>query len=354
MIPVPLFSTAFLVVLGISSLAALALLLWLLVLAIFRSARQWWGQHRVVSWSLLAVLLVLCVPQAYLVYVWHVVGEEVQQEEAARHPTLTGPARIRGLDLPAGTRLSLPSSHEQQDAEEAEFPVPTVIHGIPALSVRFSSTWDDQAPPGSSVELPVFELRVAQPVSVDGWRCNVDKAVRVAVRAQTQSELRGCLLAEGNRVAGLDIPPGSELMRYTTTYGDGLHDANVWRIDVHAPLQLGPLPLSGVTLLLDRERKLFGFESANLAGDFTLGEMSYPAGTQLQSVNRTLRDRAPGAWLFTPVNGKAAQRKGGETVPAGMTVVQQPDGRVEGELPNERAGVFVFETFDFSAEDSGS
>jgi len=354
MIPVPLFSPALLVMLGVSSLAVLALLLWLLVLCLFRSARQWWGRHRLASSGLLVVLLVLCAPQAYMTYVWHVVGEEMQQEEAARHPTLTQPARIRGLDVPAGTRLSLPGSHDWQAAEEMEFPSPTLIHGVPALAVRFSSAWDDQAPAGSSVELPVHELRIAVPATVDGWHCSPQAPLRLAVRAGSEILLMGCQVAAGNRVAGLDIPPGSELLRYTTTYGDGLRDPNVWRIDVHAPLQLAQLPLSGVTLLLDRERRLFGFESGNLARDFTLGEMSYPAGTQLQSVNRTLRDRAPGAWLFTPVNGSAARRADGTTIPEGMTVVQQPDGRLEGELPNERAGVFVFDTFDFSPDDSGS
>lgn len=354
MIPVPLFSTTFLVVLGVSSLALLALLIGVLVLALSRSARQWWGRHRAVSWSLLVVLLMLCFPQAYMAYVWHVVGEEMQQEEAARHPTLFEPARIRGLDVPAGTRLSLPGSHDWQAAEEVEFPAPTLIHGVPALAVRFSSTWDDQVPAGSSVELPVHELRIAAPATVDGWHCGMEAPLRLAVRAESEVLLMGCQVAAGIRVAGLDIPPGSELMRYTTTYGDGLRDPNVWRIDVHTPLQLAQLPLSGVTLLLDRERKLFGFESANLARDFTLGEISYPAGTQLQSVNRTLRDRAPGAWLFTPVKGNAARRADGRTIAEGMTVVQQPDGRLEGELPNERAGVFVFDTFDFSPDDSGS
>ena len=82
--------------------------------------------------------------------------------------------------------------------------------------------------------------------------------------------------------------------------------------------------------------------------------MSYPAGTLVRSVNRTLRDRAPGAWLFTPVNGQVARRGEGGTVAEGMTVIQQPDGRIEGELPNDQAGVIVFDTFDFSSEDSGS
>ncbi|MFJ3259239.1 hypothetical protein ACIPK7_03200 [Pseudomonas sp. NPDC086581] len=354
MIPVPLFSTTFLVVLGVSSLAVLVLLLWLLMLVLFRSARQWWGRHRLACWSLLVLLLVLCVPQAYMAYIWHVVGEEMRQEEAARHPTLTEPARIRGLDVPAGTRLSLPGSHDWQAAEEVVFPVPTRVHGVSALAVRFSSTWDDQAPPGSSVEISVHELRIVAPATIDGWHCSPQAPLRLAVRAVSEILLMGCQVAEDNRVADLDIPPGSELMRYTTTYGDGLRDPNVWRIDVHAPLQLAQLPLSGVTLLLDSERKLYGFESANLARDFTLGEISYPAGTQLQSVNRTLRDRAPGAWLFTPVAGKVARRADGGTIAEGMTVVQQPDGRIEGELPNDQAGVIVFDTFDFSPEDSGS
>ena len=181
MIPVPLFSPALLITLGVSALAVLALLLWLLVLCLFRSARLWWRRHPRVSWSLLVVLLVLCIPQAYMAYVWHVVSEEMEQEEAARHPTLTEPARIRGLDVPAGTRLSLPGSHDWQAADEVEFPAPTLVHGVPALAVRFSSTWDDQAPAGSSMELPVHELRIAAPATVDGctaarrrpcaWRC---------------------------------------------------------------------------------------------------------------------------------------------------------------------------------------
>lgn len=354
MIPVPLFSPALLITLGVSALAVLALLLWLLALCLFRRARQGWRRHRTVSWSLLVVLLVLCIPQAYMAYVWHVVGEEMRQEEVARHPTLTEPARIRGLDVPAGSRLSLPGSHDWQAAEEVEFPVPTPVHGIPALSVRFSFTWDEQAPAGASVELPVHELRIAAPATVDGWHCGPQAPLRLAVRAESEVLLMGCQIAAGNHAAGLDIPTDSELMRYTTTYGDGLRDADVWRIDVHTPLQLAQLPLSGVTLLLDRERRLYGFESANLARDFTLGEISYPAGTQVQSVNRTLRDRAPGAWLFTPVNGKAARRADGATIAEGMTVVQQPDGRIEAELPNDKAGVIVFDTFDFSPEDSGS
>ncbi|MGE9763558.1 hypothetical protein [Pseudomonas sp. PDM20] len=343
MIPVPLFSMTLLILLAVSGLALLALLGGLLVFGASASARAWVRRHRVRSGVLLLVLCMLSFPSAYLARSWLMVRWEIRQEQAARHPTLAAATRIHGLDMPAGTRLSLPRGGDLQAAEEADFPSPVPIHGVATLSVRFSSDWDDEAPPGQLVHLPIVELSPSEVSTVEGWHCAAKAPLRLAIRSGTVVSLEGCVLAEGNQVDGIDISAGSQLMRYTTHYGDGLKDDDRWKIKVNTSARVAQIPLEHPSLRFDAQRKLVALNSAALSLKMTLGPMTYPAGTHVQSAGRGLRERYPGAWLFSPVNGQEVQEKGDKPIGEGMTIVQYPDGRVEGQLPNDQAGVIIFQ-----------
>ena len=106
------------------------------------------------------------------------------------------------------------------------------------------------------------------------------------------------------------------------------------------------LPLAGLTLgrptvQLDENRQLLAVSDAELACPLTLGEMRYPAGTQVKTAGYPLRQRFPSqSWVFSPVAPGQATRAGqSQPVNDGTAVVQAPGGAVLGLLSNEEAGV---------------
>ena len=71
----------------------------------------------------------------------------------------------------------------------------------------------------------------------------------------------------------------------------------------------GGLTLGRPTVQLDENRQLLAVSDAELACPLTLGEMRYPAGTQVKTAGYPLRQRFPSqSWVFSPVAPGQATR----------------------------------------------
>ena len=135
MIPAPIFSGTFLIVLGISFLATVSVLIWAVALAVFPRARRAFGAHWI-RWSVL--LGVLC--WAGSLFVALAIGclqieLESRRTEAAKHPVLEKPARLLGIDMPSATKLTLYTAGNMASFTAAEFPQAVSVYGIPAVAL---------------------------------------------------------------------------------------------------------------------------------------------------------------------------------------------------------------------------
>lgn len=333
MIPAPIFSGTFFIVLGISFLAAVSVLVWAVALAVFPRARRAFGAHRI-RWSVL--LGVLC--WAGSLFVALAVGYlqielESGRTEAAKHPVLEKSTRLLGIDMPAATRLSLYTVGDMASLTAAEFPHAVSVYEIPAVALTAGSEFDDEAPWNNQhpTTLTALALAITGPRTLDGWTCDAGgEPMRIVLRNDARIKtLWRCRLAEGNRAGDSVIPAGSTLMRSTTTYGDGLHDNDYWRVDVAEGFvfELDRLSLRHPTLNLDRQHRVLAFDSTTLAHAARVGDITYPAGTRVSSVRRGLRERYPGAWVFTPAPGQPAVSKSDGTIADDTSVVQAPAGK---------------------------
>ncbi|WP_175874629.1 hypothetical protein [Burkholderia sp. BCC0397] len=332
MIPAPIFSGAFLVVLGISFLATVAVLLWAGTLALSPHARRSFGAR----WIRKSVLLgVLCWMSSFFVILaiaYLKIDLAAQRKDAAEHPTLEKTTRLMGIDMPPGTQLSLATGGDMNSLDAATFPHEVDVYGIPARAVEVRSEFDDEAPwnDQAPVRLTALGLTVTGPRSLDGWECDAGQPMEIVLRkdARTKS-LWWCRLANGNRVADSVVPAGSDLIRDTTTYGDGLRDNDYWRIDVAqgSVFQLAGLALRGARLRLDRQHRIVAFTSATLVRAVDVGDIHYPVGTAVSSALRGLREKYPGAWVFTPARGQPAVSKNDGPIADGMSIVQAPSGK---------------------------
>nr|WP_199040665.1 hypothetical protein [Dyella sp. ASV24] len=339
MIPVPIFSGAFFIILGLSFLAAVAVVLWGAVLALVPAARRSFGKRRGRSIGILAVLCVLSSFFVCVAVVWLRIDREIAKDQAALHPTLTTPTTLHGVDMPVGTQLSLRDAKDTSSMEEAHFPHAVSVFGIPAVALSVRAEDDDEAPHDapSPTYLPAMELTTTSTQVVDGWTCGTSEPVEVVLRHDARVKtLYSCHLAAGNVVAHSSIPDGSRLIRSNTVYGDGLRDDDYWRIDVvdDGVFELQGLPLQHPTLRLDRQRNVMAVEDAVLARDIVLGDITYPAGTEVSTGLRGMREKYPGAWVFSPVEGHPAHGAHYGAIAGGMSVVQASDGKVHAIVPN--------------------
>ena len=340
MIPAPIFSGTFLIVLGISFLATVSVLSWAVALAVFPRARRAFGAHWI-RWSVL--LGVLC--WAGSLFVALAIGclqieLESRRTEAAKHPVLEKPARLLGIDMPSATKLTLYTAGNMASFTAAEFPQAVSVYGIPAVALTVGAEFDDEAPWDNQhpTMLKALALAITGPRSLDGWTCDTGgEPMRIVLRNDTRIKtLWRCRLAEGNRTGDSVIPAGSTLMRSTTTYGDGLHDNDYWRVDVAegSVFELDRLSLRHPTLNLDRQHRVLAFDSTTLARAASVGDITYPAGTEVSSGRRGLREKYPGAWVFTPAPGQPAVSKTDGTIADDTSVVQAPSGTVYARLRN--------------------
>lgn len=349
MIPIALPPASFYLFLGLSLLAGVAVLAWLAMLALSSKMRQRFKRRPWLSGGSMALLALAASFFIGFQYDMWQMEREFARREAARRVTLAQPQTLGGVAMPAGTRLVLGKPDDRESHTEASFNAPTPVFGVQAM--RFIRYLD----PVRGADSDKRSARRAHTVHVwgqgvqqlEGWRCDLTHKVELrAPDGSDQPVFDACTLAAGNRIDGIDLPAGAEVRsrdgeRYTNGHVEPLR----WFVTIQGenPISIRGLILGRPGLKLDEQRRLTAIDgAAALACPLRLGPMDYPAGTLVQSLGYPMKRQAPDAWVFSPANGNAARREGGDDVPDGMSVVQNPDGKVLDVVPNARAGVMRF------------
>lgn len=348
MIPVSLPGGNFYVLMA-ASLACLATLLtWLAVLATTRSARLWLGDHRRVGTTLMTFLALVGAIFPYQQFSLWFAAQRDAQADADRKTTLAHATRLAGVDMPAGTVLSLTRPGELASFDRAVFPEtqPAPVLGVNATQLfRYAAT--PKQPETLSVE-------IARDQAQEGWLCAHGHRLEFVMQGG-QPRFSSCHLAIGNTLDKQPVPAGTWLKVDEAARGTPLDagatatatanaTANAtsprWllRTEGSDALNLHQMPLLKVDMRLDAQRRMLNFEGL-LAREAVLGSMTYPPGTRVLSAPPRLPGAQPGDLLFSPSRGRAARREGGEEVSAGNSVLQAPDGTVRSVLSNREAGV---------------
>jgi len=346
MIPVSLPGGNFYVLMA-ASLACLATLLtWLAVLATTRSARLWLGDHRRVGTTLMTFLALVGAIFPYQQFSLWFAAQRDAQADADRKTTLAHATRLAGVDMPAGTVLSLTRPGELASFDRAVFPEtqPAPVLGVNATQLfRYAAT--PKQPETLSVE-------IARDQAQEGWLCAHGHRLEFVMQGG-QPRFSSCHLAIGNTLDKQPVPAGTwlkvdEAARGTPLDTGATATANAtanatsprWllRTEGSDALNLHQMPLLKVDMRLDAQRRMLNFEGL-LAREAVLGSMTYPPGTRVLSAPPRLPGAQPGDLLFSPSRGRAARREGGEEVSAGNSVLQAPDGTVRSVLSNREAGV---------------
>ncbi len=273
--------------------AALALF-WLLVLTHPRVG-GWRRRHRRGTALLSVVLAVLFVPYvAWQALGWWSLAEGVR-EQAALRVTLQAPARVAGIDMPAGSELVLKEQDRLDSFERAAFPAPVTVYGFQASAVR---RFLDRGEQGRHYVPRRLRMTLAGDQTWEGWRCAGGKPLTADLApGGTPQWVDGCVLAAGNRLAGAGL-----------------------RGRIHLDGEHRPVRALGA-----------------LAEPFTLGALSYPAGTR---VRVRFAAGQPESWWFSPVQDGETRRRDGPPVPPGQAVHQDRQGRVVEITDNQSAGFF--------------
>ena len=281
------------------------------------TARQHWLRTTLVY----SLLIALAFPSVWM-SVW-VYQRQAEQEagRAAINIKLDAPTRLGGLDLPAGTQLRLGEPHVLESFVDAEFPAPILVHGVLTRRMSRDTRGRDTMLMVAAEKDTVF----------DGWHCQASPnelygALHVVVPSDgSPLRLEECRTAAGNLLDGHPVPVNSTLRAISWRQEDGR-----WRISAlpEAVMVLRGVPVFRVRFLLDEARRLHFVEHAELACRLSLGEFTYPAGTEIESAGGTWRTRAPDAWAFITTPERQALRNG-EPVEGGARVVQSADGRLQ-------------------------
>lgn len=376
MIPVALPSAGFFFLMAASFCGLAGLVCWLAMLAVSPRRRTAFRAAPVKRGVGLLLVVLLSAPALAYLYVMREIDQQFAREAAARRMTLTQAARIGAIDMPAGTRLTLRRAGEPETFTLAEFAQPVPVGGVPATRVtrELTDEYDSKTYAIAGTYATSLAVTGAGTQSVDGWRCDAARGVTFdTARDGTLSRMAHCVLAPGNRVAmpsrgkadaasspgggGTDpvspgreqasiaLPGGSDLRASSgNRYVDGFTDADRWEVEPPADtvLRIAGLALRDPLIRLDGERRYFELSSGTLPCDLVLGEMHYPAGTQVRSAPRNWRDKHPEAWVFSPWNGQPARRDGHADVGLTQSVVQAPDGTVLAVVDSDSVGVFRF------------
>ncbi|MFY0480865.1 hypothetical protein [Achromobacter marplatensis] len=336
MIPVSLPGGNFYVLMA-ASLACLATLLtWLAVLATTRSARLWLGDHRRAGTLLMTFLALVGAIFPYQQFGLWFSAQRDAQADAGRKTTLAQATRLVGVDMPAGTVLSLTRPGELASFDRAVFPEtqPATVQGIAATRLfRYAAT--PKQPETLSAE-------IARDQAQEGWLCAHGHRIEFAMQGG-QPHFASCHLAVGNTLDQQPVPPGAwlkvdEAARGTAADAAGPSARWLLRTEGSEAMTLRQMPLLKLDMRLDGQRRLLDFEGL-LARETVLGVMTYPPGTRVLAANPRLPGAQPGDLLFSPSRGRSARREGGEDVAAGQSVLQAPDGAVRSVLSNRDAGV---------------
>jgi hypothetical protein len=351
LIPVPIPSARLFLLLALGLLSGLILLGWGLGLAISPKVRGLSTEYIKTSLSLFLPLILLFSFFAWFQIRMLQLEREFRREQAARHVTLEQPTVVNGINMPAGTHLTLRHKNQLESYTEAEFSQAVPLHGLQVTKMeRFVS---DPGGDGSRMTASSkITLWGPGDQDVEGWHCDTTLGIEVEVENDGGvKSLEQCTLGRDDSIDALNIAPGSVLyVSNDEVYLDGYADPIRWRIEVKdaAAVEVFGLPLANPRINLNADRHLIMFSDASLARPTQFGDFNYPAGTQV----KTLRPRKagqetqipyPGGLIFSPWNGQSAQHAQHADVPEGMSVVQTLDGELIEITRNEKVGVFHFE-----------
>lgn len=336
MIPVSLPGGNFYVLMAASLACLSTLLTWLAVLATSRGARDWLAGHRRTGTFLMAFLAVIGAAFPFQQFSLWFSAQRAAQADDSRKTVLAQSTRLSGVEMPAGTVLSLTAPGELASFDRAVFPEahPASIEGIAATRLfRYAAT---------SKQPETLSVEIARDQAQEGWLCAHGHRIEFVVQAG-QPQFASCHLAIGNTLDQQPVPAGAWLKVDPAARGtplDKTGSAPRWllRTEGSDSLTVARIPLLKVDMQLDGQRRTLGFEGL-AARDTVLGDMTYPPGTRVLSANPRLQNAQPGDMLFSPSRGRSARRAGGDDVPAGKSVLQAPDGTVRGVLSNREAGV---------------
>lgn len=345
MIPVPLFSGTFFVLLSLGLLALPMLLVWGVMLAFKPSVRQSFAQHRKKSASAFAVLLLLA---GFSILVGHGLWSALRahdREWRARDVVLEHASTIDQFEMPAGTRLQLLRPHAVDTFTSAKFPVATRALGLQVTQMQRLLR---HAADGSQPYPVTMDVTLAQDQRVEGWHCAAAHPVSFDFSGEPRGtpSFRACHLAAGHRVDMAEVPMGTVVRRTgNTVYGDGAHDDDAWRLELDDEaadsMNVQGLQLRAAVLRVDEQHRLVGFSGVLAVEQAWRGEQ-YPAGLRVQRLGGTLRRRWGDALAFSPVEGQVLRRQGAPDVTPGHTLLRGIDGRTLGVVPNAEAGVMEF------------
>ena len=246
--PVPSILMLVLIPLSLMGLILSVILLWF-----------WWRSpqfrsrvrrtRKITLWISVPLLAMLSALAINILYTFWWVSHVVYAPESAHHVTLSEDMKIGEFELPAGTRLDLRDAYtyERDNIVKATFPHPVKILGIASTEL-------------SSSVYSYFEITPVADETIDGWRCQGGKPVRFRTRSNWNPEdggdkpiaprLERCILAAGNEVGGVAIPPGSTMGEsdnpdYPHRSVDiGIFDEVILG-DLHVPLRRACLTVNG-------------------------------------------------------------------------------------------------------------
>ncbi|WMD18749.1 hypothetical protein RAS12_19225 [Achromobacter seleniivolatilans] len=336
MIPVSLPGGNFYVLMVVSLACLSTLLTWLAVLATTRNARLWLGEHRRAGTILMTILALIGAIFPYQQFSLWFSAHRDAQAEAGRKTVLAHSARLAGVDMPAGTVLSLTTPGDLNSFDRAVFPEtqPAPIQGVVASRLfRY---------PASGKQPETLSAEITRDQAQEGWLCAHGHRIEFVMQGG-EPRFASCHLAIGNTLNQQPVPPGTWLKVDEPARGTTLDAASAtprWllRTEGSEALTVAQMPLLKVDMRLDGQRHASQFEGL-LARETALGVMTYPAGTRVLSANPRLPGVQPGDLLFSPARGRSARRNGGAEVAAGKSVLQAPDGTVRSVLSNHDAGV---------------
>ncbi|WP_144638822.1 hypothetical protein [Bordetella genomosp. 13] len=347
MIPVAIPSAAGLLFLSLSFMAGLALIAWLLLLALSKGARRWLMSKPWIKIPCLLALAVLSVPALLIQYWMYTTSRESERREAALRVTLAQAQTIDGVAMPTGTRLVLDQEGRLDTYARADFDPPALAYGVQATQITryLASDYDEhynvvhRYPQG-------MEIRGKGVQAVQEWGCDASQPMKFDVEDKgARVAFSNCVLADGNRAGDVVLPAGAQVQaRDGLTYGDGHVEPLRWVVSVDGPepLKVAGLLLGHPALHLDARRQFVGLEYGVLACAMPLGPMRYPAGTLVRTLGYPLNRQMPEAWVFTPDVGMQVQRDDGTMVAEGSSVVQRLDGTVLAVAPNARLMIELF------------
>jgi hypothetical protein len=351
MIPVPIPSYSFFILMGLGFLSLIGLLVWLGALIFLRRARAAFRRN-------LKKCVVLVVLLALLAGFFCMVVYQFWRVEYSMNFTLSQAQQIAGIEMPAGTRISTLRPHDPVLFDEAIFPVPTLLWGIQAIQVRRFLRYDMERDTYAPERAWVSSL---EDQSVQGWRCSKEQPIEFewsapgedaqASTTEQTGRFKACHLGTGNRMGPWPVPVGAHVQASEGVPGpDKTRGTDRWIVSVE-PDQAAPMvwfgaTLSSATFYLDAQRTLLTVSDGRLATDWQLGPITHRTGERVSSAPQQWQQKFPGALMFSPVHGQTASYQGHADVLFGYTAIQTPDGQVRAVVPNAEVGVVEFFTLE--------